>query len=152
MMFEVPLTYSHLAGFRGMGDMCYDPDAGEVECGSSTPSTTTTSGDDYSNLQIPVTQSLPPVNLNTSTPAAGSTMTPAQLAALISGSGQAASSLIRSTSSPYVIPGTNVIYNPATGQIAGSSTAVTASVLGSNLMPFLIVGTAAVMLIILAKK
>jgi hypothetical protein len=76
-----------------------------------------------------------------SSPSGG--LTPAQIAALLSGS----STLLKSTQSPYLIPGTNVVYNPATGQIVGSSGSITASSIASSLgslMPMLLIIVAAV--------
>ena len=44
-------------------------------------------------------------------------LTAAQAAALISQLGQSATSVYKSTLSPYQIPGTSLVYNPSTGQI-----------------------------------
>lgn len=51
-------------------------------------------------------------------------LTSAQLASIISTAGQAAISIAKATSTPSVIPGTGLVYNPATGQFLPSSGAV----------------------------
>jgi hypothetical protein len=61
-------------------------------------------------------------------------LTPAQIAQIISSSAGAATSILRSTESPYRVPGTNLVYNPATGQIM-SSLGITGSALGTALTP-----------------
>lgn len=174
MMFEVPLRYPAgmaafgLAGPAGLGaevcstddngdQFCYDDGSGSTPVSQTNPVGNCAAGavDLATGLCTSTAPSSTPTTTPATTPPAGTpasgAMTGAQLAALISGTGAAASQVIRASGSPYVIPGTNVLYNPATGQIVGSSSAVTASVLGTNLMPLLIVGVAAFMLISMSK-
>jgi hypothetical protein len=69
---------------------------------------------------------------------ASGSITPAQIAAIISSSGSAAASIIKSTASPYVIPGTSVVYNPATGQMSSSTgLSTTATAITSEISSFL---------------
>ena len=47
-------------------------------------------------------------------------LTAAQIAAIVNSAAAAGISVFKATSSPYAIPGTSLVYNPATGQIANS--------------------------------
>jgi len=72
----------------------------------------------------------------------GSSLTSSQISSLFSG----AASVLKSVQTPYVIAGTGLVYNPATGQIV-SGTAVNASAIASSLssfMPILLIIVAAV--------
>jgi hypothetical protein len=180
--FDPGYAGAGLRGFRGvsgLGQICTDPETGDaVDCGSTSPSAPSTppivippmppvtgpvggsvnscpSGEylDPSSGLCLLSPSSP--GSSTSTPTTpSSSLTTAQLAALISSSGSAASSVIKATSSPYVIPGTNVLYNPATGQIVGAS-GLTSSTLDASLsgiMPLLLLALAAFAVIEMGKK
>ena len=41
--------------------------------------------------------------------------------------------IFKATSSPSLIPGTNLVYNPATGQVSNATTGLTGSQLASTL-------------------
>lgn len=80
--------------------------------------------------------------INTAT---GQTMTSAQIAQAISSAASSAVSLYRSASGgPYILPGTNIVYNPATGQMVGTAAAAgspaSLSFLTSGYMPYILVG------------
>lgn len=64
-----------------------------------------------------------PISTTATTPASTNSLTQ-----LLQGAA-AAGQIVKSTESPYVIPGTSAIYNPSTGQISGSS--LSASTLAS---------------------
>jgi hypothetical protein len=84
----------------------------------------------------------PPGSATTST-GSGSGVTPASIAAAIAAAANAATGVYRATSSPSVIPGTNAIYNPATGQITNAgllSTSGLGASLSSMLPLLLLVG------------
>jgi len=69
-----------------------------------------------------------------SAPATSSgSLSASQIAALISGGSSAAVNLLKSTQSPYLIPGTNIIANPGGTPIVGSSVGTTASQVVSSL-------------------
>jgi hypothetical protein len=77
----------------------------------------------------------------------GQPLSLAQISALISTTAGAANAVLKSTQSPYVLPGTNVIYNPATGQLANASyVGLTSGSLGlslgslSGMLPLLLIG------------
>ncbi len=72
-----------------------------------------------------ISESPYPVIMTPTIPANSSgQLTPTQLVNLIGGAASAGSSVIRSTQTPSVIPGTTAIYNPATGQILPSTVGV----------------------------
>jgi hypothetical protein len=72
----------------------------------------------------------------------GSSLTPAQIAALFQGS----AGVLKSLQTPYMISGTGLVYDPATGRFV-NSTALTATSIASSLgslMPMLLIIVAAV--------
>jgi len=84
--------------------------------------------------------------------------TSAQNAALLAAITQAGSKVLTATAQPYLIPGTNSIYNPATGAIttaaltAGQTAAAsvaTTNALASSLMPIAMIGVAALVLMMM---
>jgi hypothetical protein len=73
---------------------------------------------------LPVQAPLPPTSIPLNTPVtpAQAGLTPAQIAQLITATGNASVSLIRTaTGGPYTVAGTNLIYNPATGQLTSAA-------------------------------
>lgn len=77
----------------------------------------------------------------------------AQIAQLVASAANAGVSVLKATSSPYAIPGTNLVYNPATGQILPSSGLLnTASTLGTSMMPVLLIGAAVLGLVLVMSK
>jgi hypothetical protein len=83
-----------------------------------------------------------PGSTTTST-GSSSGVTPASIAAAIAAAANAATGVYRATSTPSVIPGTNAIYNPATGQITNAgllSTSGLGTTLSSMLPLLLLVG------------
>lgn len=76
----------------------------------------------------------------------------AQIAAALGVAANAASSAYKSTQSPYVIPGTNVIANPGGTPVLGSSAGVTASQLSSSLLPIMGIVAVVAFVLILGKK
>lgn len=76
---------------------------------------------------------------NTST---GQPVTAAQVAKLIAQAAAGASAVYKSIQGPYVVPGTNVVYNPATGQYASASgVALQGGTLNlGGLLPLLLIG------------
>lgn len=58
----------------------------------------------------------------------GSSLTPSQIAALFQGS----AGVLKSLQSPYLVAGTGLVYNPATGQLV-SSTAINASAISGGI-------------------
>jgi hypothetical protein len=88
-------------------------------------------------------------------------MTPAQQAQLISAIGNSTVSLIRTASGgPYTVAGTNLVYNPATGQLttaaATNATATLTAGLGalSQYIPIILLAVAAIVVVpaIMGKK
>jgi hypothetical protein len=83
-------------------------------------------------------------------PPAGSGVSASDWAKLVTASSQALISGVRSTQTPYLIPGTNLIYDPATGKIQ-SSTGVTATQVGTSFLPMLGIAALGMLAIVLAK-
>lgn len=120
-MIQVPTTVDVYApgwgGGGGLGQICLtvDPDTGE--CLSY----------DYSGV-------------SSGAPASSSSSS-SDIAKILAAAGSAAagaSQVIRTVTPPYVVPGTNVLYNPATGQLAGASgVGTTLTSLGENLTPII---------------
>jgi hypothetical protein len=87
-------------------------------------------------------------------------LTAAQAAALIAQLGSTANSVYKSTQTPYTIPGTNLVYNPATGQLlnAGTGGAIGGTGTGTNLLAgistqtLLIGGGLLVLVLFMGKK
>lgn len=97
----------------------------------------------------------------TPTTPAGSTSSSASDAALIAALTSAGTKALTASQTPYVIPGTNSIYNPATGQItAASGTALPAGYVGATaatstlntFLPYLGLGALALLLFYAVKK
>jgi hypothetical protein len=56
-----------------------------------------------------------------------------QIAQIFSSASAAGLAIFKATSSPSLIPGTNLVYNPATGQVSNATTGLTGSQLASTL-------------------
>jgi hypothetical protein len=141
---EYSAPFDSLSGLRGLGDCSYDADGNLIPGSCDTtglppidttpaqpiltpaPSTGVTPPSGYTCIEdangictgplTPITSAAPPAGSSTS-----GQLTPAQLAALINAGAQTGVSIVKSTQSPTVIPGTSAIYNPATGQILGAA-------------------------------
>jgi hypothetical protein len=98
----------------------------------------------------PICQQNTPLNTPLTPSQAG--LTPAQQAALIAQTGNAAVSLIRTAAGgPYTVAGTNLVYNPATGQLTTTGGA-NATALASSITPYIpMIGLALAALIIVPK-
>jgi hypothetical protein len=167
-----------LSGFPGMGQSCtYDDEGNLVGCdtdvstngempsmppasvGCSTPLTNpvtpgyTCVTDCAGNCVGPSTPTSPTTSA-APTAAPGSALTPTQLNAIIGGAAQTGVSVLKATQSPTVIPGTNAIYNPATGQILGATSLTSSQVESSisSFMPIILLGLGAVLVLSFAKK
>jgi hypothetical protein len=82
-------------------------------------------------------------------------LTPTQIAQIITSASSAGIAVFKATSSPSLIPGTNLVYNPATGQIANALTGLTGSQLASSLLnptTLLLLGGALILVMLLDKK
>lgn len=110
----------------------------------------------FTNLQItaPTVTPAPPV---TTTPTPTSTSD----ASLIAAIANAGTNALRSSQTPYVIPGTNTIYNPATGQTmpavgsvlpAGSVGTQVATSTINSFLPYLGLGALALLLFYAVKR
>lgn len=89
----------------------------------------------------------------------GTGLTAAQIAQIFTSASSAGLAIFKATSSPSLIPGTNLVYNPATGQVTNSLTGLTGSQLASTLGvgslsigTLLLLGGAAFLLIMLSNK
>jgi hypothetical protein len=156
------LNVFDIHGMHGLGDDG-GADVGDTSTGiyTSTPGLPT----DLSTLTLPDLTSLPtatptldssiygslspsqlvsvlssiPGSTASPNPGSSSGITAGQIAAIFSGVSNSALNVYRATSSPSLIPGTNSIYNPATGQILGAS--LTGSEISStigSLLPLLL--------------
>jgi hypothetical protein len=145
----------------GLGQ--FDEDDGDTDDFLSDLSTFDTS--------LPTITPLPdlPINYDTSTlapvPTIGTTtnpatlssqgLTPAQIAAIFNGAVSSATAIYKTTQTPGLIPGTSVVYNPATGQLINSSLLTTAGGVVStaslsslsSLLPLLLIGGVALVVI-----
>jgi hypothetical protein len=124
------LPAAGLAG--GIGDgTCYDATSGDaIPCpdyggGSSSP-------------DLPYLQDSTPLypGSPTATPAGAN---PVNWAAVINAAGTATSNAIRASQAPYYLPGSNTLYNPATGQLT-NQVGVTATSATPLLIGALVVG------------
>lgn len=122
------LAFPALSGL-GLGQTCtYDDEGNEIcDDGSSTSS----DGIDLTglqNLDTGASSSLLPISLNVSSGASSpsSSSTFAQDLAAFGTAASGVSKAVNASQSPYVIPGTSLVYNPATGGIAGTSATSTA--------------------------
>ena len=156
---RTPLMRRPVRGMRGLGQTqycsCADgsyygdapatcDDGSVATCNATAPPTTTTpmtttcpAGQiaTYGSGQMSCTD--PSLILNTPLTPAQAGLTAAQQAQLIAAVGNSAVSLIRTAAGgPYQVAGTNLIYNPATGQLTTASTAGLTSSL-STLTPYL---------------
>ena len=122
------LPAAGLAG--GIGDgTCYDATSGDaIPC------------PDYGggSSDLPYLQDSTPLYSGTpsSSPAGGA---PINWAGVITAAGTATSNAIRATQAPYYLPGSNTLYNPATGQLT-NQVGVTASSATPLLIGALVVG------------
>lgn len=85
----------------------------------------------------------------------GGGLTPTQINALINGATQTATGIYRATQSPSVVPGSNLVYNPATGQfLSASGTGVVTpfGTVSSSMLPLLLLGGGALLLALMAGK
>jgi len=146
---------------RGMGAwVCPDPSNADTCYDDGT----TTGGGALDPFSFLLGTTPPTTNIGTATPApnlplntpvtpAQVGLTPAQIAQLISAVGTSSVSLIRTaTGGPYVVSGTNLVYNPATGLLSGAgnlnpinSSALTTSIM--NNLP--LIGGALLLVLIL---
>lgn len=81
-------------------------------------------------------------------------LTSTQIAQLFSSAASAGLAIFKATSTPSIIPGTNLVYNPATGQIA-SALGTTASQVTSaitNLAPLLLLGVAGIVVLMMLSR
>jgi hypothetical protein len=147
MMIRVPSTVNYYpAGFggslAGLGDdIVYDPSGSGAFIDTTTDVSFDPSGNPISSLPplepvvvppiVPITAPTAPTDTTglgpgqaitpgTPTPAGGG-LTAAQIAAIATAAGQAAINVAKATSTPGLIPGTNLVYNPATGQFLPGS-------------------------------
>jgi hypothetical protein len=92
------------------------------------------------------------VALNTPLTPAQAGLTPAQQAQLIAATGNSAVSLIRTAAGgPYTVAGTNLVYNPATGQLT-TSVGANATAIASSLTAYLpMIGLALAAILIVPK-
>jgi len=135
MRLQVP---SRVRSLSGLGDTCLDSTGAIVDC--SDPTATY----DISN------SSGTPAPTNT--PASGSTL--AQWIAALGIASQSATSAYKATQSPSLVPGTSVIYNPATGALS-SGVATNLTALGSSFtsfIPLLLIGAVGLFLINSGKR
>lgn len=137
-----------LPGLRGLGDDAAVDTSG-LDLLNALPDQTLDTLNQYNSLAPGETYSwssnVPIGAVNTST---GQPVTATQIAALIAQAAGGANAVYKSTQSPYVIPGTNVVYNPATGQYANAA-GIAAAGLGTSLggmLPLLLIGLVVVML------
>ena len=125
------------SSLHGLGDTVdtYDPVTGEI-----TPVDVTTPGSSVFNYPIPLDPSTGlPVgtpSLNVGSGGGGvltnpSSVTPAQIAAIINSSVGGAANLYKALQSPAVVPGSSVIYNPSTGQFLSAAGSGVITPLGS---------------------
>jgi hypothetical protein len=189
MLIGVPATINYPLGMRGLGDcsafpgtdyesagVCYDdsgnvlgydpdytspvlmtgptPTQGEL---NNVPTANCPGGVDLFTGQCVATGAVwtPTV---TSYPSGNSS---AQNAALLAAITQAGDKVLSSQETPYLIPGTNSIYNPATGAIStgaatpgalAAASALSTSALTSSLMPIAMIGIVAVVLVMMMGK
>jgi hypothetical protein len=82
-------------------------------------------------------------------------LTAAQISQIFTSAAQSGVAIFKATSSPSLIPGTNLVYNPATGQIANALTGLTGSQVASSLtslMPMLLIGLGLILVLSMAGK
>ena len=82
-------------------------------------------------------------------------LTAAQISQIFTSAAQSGVAIFKATSSPSLIPGTNLVYNPATGQIANALTGLTGTQVASSissLMPLFLIGIGLVLVMSLAGK
>lgn len=143
------------------GDNCYDD--GTTVTTTPTPPTfsipTSSCIDPVTGINLCPTDNIPPIFGSggaippTSAAPSGSVtsgLTPAQIAALISGSAGAASTILKSTQTPYLVPGTGLVYNPQTGALS-SGTAVNAGAISSSITPTIMI-VAVLLLVLMSAK
>jgi hypothetical protein len=89
----------------------------------------------------------------------GAGVSAAQIAQIFTSAASAGIAVFKATSSPSLIPGTSLVYNPATGQVANASTGLTGSQLATTLGvgsmsigTILLLGGAAVLLLMMTSK
>ena len=83
-------------------------------------------------------------------------LTTAQITSIFSAAANAGVAVFKATSSPSIIPGTNLVYNPATGQVSSAS-GLTSSGLASvdiasqltSMLPILLLGGGAILLVMM---
>lgn len=142
-------------GLRGLGD-------GEVDGTSSFDTFDNSNGDPLSVWDDPLTGTPIDTTVPISTPAppvAGAStsgLTAAQIATLSAAGIQAAIQVIKSTGTPSLIPGTALVYNPATNQIlpATGSSLLTGGLTATttSMLPILLIGGLAVVLLMGSKR
>lgn len=127
---------------RGMGDgVCYDATSGDaIACpdGSSSGSSDSSSGDSaFSSMTA--AQQAAFLAAGGSPSGGSSTVNLTALAAAISAASTGAVNAYKATQSPYYLPGSNTLYNPATGQLT-NQVGVTASSATPLLIGMVLIG------------
>jgi hypothetical protein len=84
-------------------------------------------------------------------------LTPTQIAQIITSATNAGLAVFKATSSPSLIPGTNLVYNPATGGIANATTGLTGAQIaaglgGISIGTIALIGGALLILMMLEKR
>ena len=87
----------------------------------------------------------------------GSGLTAAQISQIFANAASAGVSVFKATSSPYAIPGTSLVYNPATGQIANALTGLTgtqtiAGIGGVSIGMLALIGIALVVFVMVSER
>jgi hypothetical protein len=129
-------------GFAGLGDQCYDDTSDSYyDCGDTTGGDTSSTGLTQANTPLTTAQVAQLEASNWATPSTnvptgaattgGQSLNAQQIAQLISAAATSATSIYKGTQSPFLVPGTNVIYNPATGALSNGSGINLSSILGT---------------------
>ena len=121
---------------------------------SNLPTTTPLDLSDINQLLLD-NAALSPAQIANVAASSGGTLSAAQIAQIIGSSTNAAVSVYKATSSPSLVAGTGLVYNPATGQlVSGTTGAQVASSIASSLssiLPLLLVVGAAVLILPMLK-
>jgi hypothetical protein len=122
-------------------------------------------GSETGIVASPTDVPLPPTAVSSPTPnqlgraisqGTGSGLTAAQIATLVGNAANAGVKIMNATSAPYAIPGTNLVYNPATGQIVPTGTSLSTpfgtATLGSSGLLIGGLAVVAVLIVIMSRK
>jgi len=153
MMFQIPS--------RGLGDENSTVDLtffGDPSVGGTpiVPNTPTPVYDDAGNITSYLPAGTSAVGLNF-TPASLQAQNPGltgdQIAKIIAASASGALNIFRQTSTPGIVPGTNLVYNPATGQfLPASGVGLTAQQVSSSAIPLGLAAVAGLVLLMMVMK